>query len=124
MIDRYETPAMRKIWSREDKYRRWMEVEVAVAQAHADAGTVPPEAMAEIKAKAAFQLDRCDDIEKETRHDLAAFVRNLDENIGPAGRWIHFGVTSYDVIDTALGMMLRDSCTVLLDSASTLAGEI
>ena len=124
MIDRYETAAMRKIWSREDKYRRWMEVEVAVCQAHADAGTIPLADMAEIRAKAAFQIDRCDEIEKETRHDLAAFVRNLDENIGPAGRWVHFGVTSYDVIDTALGMMLRDSCTVLLESAAELAREI
>lgn len=124
MINRYETPAMREIWSREAKYRRWMEVEVAVCQAHCNAGTIPASEMAEIKAKTAFQLDRCDEIEKETRHDLAAFVRNLDENIGAAGKWIHFGVTSYDVIDTALGMMLRDSCTVLLESCAGLATEI
>lgn len=124
MIDRYETPAMRAIWSREAKYRRWMEVEVAVAAAHAQDGTIPASDMEQIRSKAAFQLDRCDEIEKETRHDLAAFVRNLDENIGPAGRWIHFGVTSYDVIDTALGMMLRDSCTVLLESGQRLEAEI
>lgn len=115
---------MRAIWSREAKYRRWMEVEVAVCRAHAEAGTFPIEDFKEIEQKAAFQLERCDEIEKETRHDLAAFVRNLDENVGPAGRWIHFGVTSYDVIDTALGMMLRDSCTVLLKSANELAREI
>ncbi|HXH61821.1 MAG TPA: adenylosuccinate lyase [Fimbriimonadaceae bacterium] len=124
MIDRYCTPAMSAIWSRQAKYERWMQVELAICQAHADAGTVPKKDMAEIKAKAAFDLARCDEIEKETRHDLAAFVRNLEENVGPAGRWIHFGVTSYDVIDTALGTMLRDSCTVLIDSANALYKEI
>lgn len=124
MIDRYTTPAMTAIWSRESKYRRWMEVEVAICQAHTEAGTISQSDFEEIRAKASFSLDRCDEIEKETRHDLAAFVRNLEENIGPAGRWIHFGVTSYDVIDTALGMMLRDSCDVLLADIDTLLKEV
>lgn len=124
MIDRYTTPAMTAIWSREAKYRRWMEVEVAICQAHMEAGTVPAADFEQIKAKAAFSLERCDEIEKETRHDLAAFVRNLEENIGPAGRWVHFGVTSYDVIDTALGMMLRDSCDVLLKDIDGLLVEV
>jgi adenylosuccinate lyase len=124
MIDRYCTPAMTAIWSRQAKYERWMQVEIAVCKAHAADGTVPAEDLREIEQKAAFTLERCDEIEKETRHDLAAFVRNLEESIGPAGRWVHFGVTSYDVIDTALGTMLRDSCDVLLASASTLLEEI
>ncbi|QYK53264.1 MAG: adenylosuccinate lyase [Fimbriimonadaceae bacterium] len=124
MIDRYTTPAMNDIWTREAKYRRWMEVEVAICEAHCEAGTVPAEEMAQIREKAAFDIARCDEIELETRHDLAAFVRNLEENIGPAGKWVHFGVTSYDVIDTALGMMLRDSCSVLMDSANALLAEI
>ncbi|MCU0317443.1 MAG: adenylosuccinate lyase, partial [Fimbriimonadaceae bacterium] len=124
MIDRYTTPEMAAIWSRHAKYQRWMEVEVAICQAHANAGTISPEEMAEIRSKASFTLERCDEIELETKHDLAAFVRNLEENIGAAGRWIHFGVTSYDVIDTALGMMLRDSCDVLLASADALHQEI
>lgn len=124
MIDRYTTAGMEAIWSREAKYRRWMEVEVAICEAHAEAGTIPAEDMEAIRARAAFDLARCDEIEQETRHDLAAFVRNLEENIGEAGRWVHFGVTSYDVIDTALGMMLRDSCDVLLGSAGELLEEI
>ncbi len=97
---------------------------MAICEAHAEAGTIPAADMAQIREKAQFDIARCDEIEKETRHDLAAFVRNLEENIGPAGRWIHFGVTSYDVIDTALGMMLRDSCDVLLKSAEALQSEI
>jgi adenylosuccinate lyase len=124
MIERYCTPAMTAIWSRQAKYERWMQVELAICAAHAEEGTIPRPDLDEIVARAAFTLERCDEIEQETRHDLAAFVRNLEESIGAAGRWVHFGVTSYDVIDTALGMMLRDSCDVLLGSAGQLHSEI
>ena len=124
MIDRYTTPAMTAIWSREAKYRRWLEVEVAVVRAHAEQGAVAARALQEIESGARFELDRCDEIEKETRHDLMAFVRNLSENIGPAGRHVHLGLTSYDVIDTALGMMLRDSADVLIASAGRLRAEM
>lgn len=124
MIDRYTTPAMNAIWSRQAKYDRWLEVEVAICEAWAKAGTIPAEDMEAIRTKAAFTLERCDELELETRHDLVAFVRCLEEHIGPAGRWVHFGVTSYDVIDTALGMMLRDSCDVLLASANNLLEQI
>src|SRR4051812_47080306 len=134
MIERYTTPAMNDIWSREAKYRRWVEVEIAIVEGHAELGAVPAGAVEENKAKASFDLARCGEIEKETRHDLMAFVRNLSENVSgsatfqvaPGGqdardpasaRFIHMGVTSYDVIDTALGIMLRDSCDVLLASA-------
>lgn len=101
-----------------------MDVEIAIVEAHSELGDVPAEAVEEIKAKSAFDLARCDEIEKETRHDLMAFVRNMSENVGPAGRFIHMGVTSYDVIDTALGMMLRDSCDVLIESGEKLGMEI
>lgn len=124
MIDRYCTPAMTAIWSRQAKYERWKEVELAIVDAHCEDGTIPAADRDQIMARASFTLERCDEIEQETRHDLAAFVRNLDETVGEAGRWIHFGVTSYDVIDTALGMMLRDSCDVLLASAKELLGQI
>jgi adenylosuccinate lyase len=124
MIDRYTTAAMNAIWSREAKYQRWQDVEIAIAQAHSEAGHVPTADLQTIKAKASFSLQRCDEIELETRHDLMAFVRNLAENVGESGRWIHFGVTSYDVIDTALGVMLRDSCDVLLQSCERLRVQI
>ncbi len=124
MIDRYTTPAMTAIWSRQAKYQRWQEVEVAICQAHEEAGTIPVDAMRDIRERASFTLERCDEIEKETRHDLMAFVRNLSEAVGPSGRYIHFGVTSYDVIDTAMGMMLRDSCDVLIASGEKLKTQI
>ncbi len=120
MIERYETKSMRAIWSREAKYGRWLEVELAICEAHVREGTVPESDMRAIRQQARFDLARCDELELETRHDLAAFVRNLEENVGEAGRWIHFGVTSYDVIDTALGMMLRDSVDQLLEHAAGL----
>lgn len=115
---------MRAIWERQAKYETWKEVEVAICEAHAEMGAIPQEALADIKAKATFTLERCDEFELETRHDLMAFVRNLAETTGPSGRYIHFGVTSYDVIDTSLGVMLRNSADVLLASGQKLLAEI
>ncbi|HMS54436.1 MAG TPA: lyase family protein, partial [Fimbriimonadaceae bacterium] len=131
MIERYCTEAMTSLWSREAKYARWLEVEVAICAEYAEAGIIPREDYEAIKAAGSFELARCDELEKETRHDLMAFVRNVSERVSAhAGRepspsrWIHMGVTSYDVIDTALGMMMRDSCTVLIESAERLIGAI
>lgn len=112
-----------------------MEVEVAICAEYARRGVVPASDFSAIESGAAFSLERCDEIEQETRHDLMAFVRCMSENVtAKAGmqagdpktpsRWIHFGVTSYDVIDTALGMMLRDSVDVLIDSATALKETI
>jgi adenylosuccinate lyase len=124
MIDRYTTVAMNEIWSREAKYQRWQEVEIAICEGWAELGKIPAADLKAIREKSAFTLERCDELELETRHDLVAFVRCLEENVGSAGRWIHYGVTSYDVIDTALGMMLRDSCDVLIESAWRLRSQI
>ena len=124
MIERYETPAMKKIWDREAKYQFWKDVELAIVQIHEEMGTVPAGTFDEIKSRASFTLERCDEIEKETRHDLMAFVRNLSETSGPVGRYIHMGVTSYDVIDTALGMMLRDSVDVVTTDLKALLDVI
>jgi adenylosuccinate lyase len=121
MIDRYTTPAMNAIWSRQAKYETWKAVEIAICEAHAEAGSISQSSLEDIQSKATFTLSRCDEIEQETRHDLMAFVRNLAETTGPSGRYIHFGVTSYDVIDTSLGVMLRDSCDVILKSVDRLA---
>ena len=115
---------MNGIWSRQAKYEVWRDVEIAIVEAHCELGAVAKSALADVRSKATFDLARCDEIELETRHDLMAFVRNLSENVGESGRYIHLGVTSYDVIDTALGIMLRDSCDVLISSASKLADVI
>jgi adenylosuccinate lyase len=124
VIDRYTTPAMNAIWSRQAKYERWLEVELAITDAHAHLGHLPMSAAQDVRARATFTLERCDEIEQETRHDLMAFVRCVSESVGENGRYIHMGVTSYDVIDTALGLMLRDSGKVLVQSARALRAEI
>lgn len=133
MIDRYCTQAMSAIWSRQARYERWLEVEIAIVEAWAEEGLVPDEDLRSIRSGAQFTLERCDELELETRHDLMAFVRCLSESVhahaghpvGPSpARWLHFGVTSYDVIDTALGMMMHDSCSVLLASAARLRDTI
>ena len=133
MIDRYTTPGMTAIWSREAKYQTWLEVEVAICEAYAEVGTIPAEDAVAIRERAGFTLGRCDEIEAETRHDLMAFVRCVSETITQTGefsqentpaRWVHFGVTSYDCIDTALGIMMRDSCDVLLTSLGALRSTV
>src|SRR5438128_12599696 len=120
MIERYTLPEMSAIWSLENKFQKWLDVEIAVCEVHAEMGTIPEEALAEIKAKAAFTVERISEIEKTTDHDVIAFTTNLAENIGPAARSVHYGLTSSDVVDTANGLLLRESCDVLLWKISDL----
>ena len=120
MIDRYCTAEMSAIWGRHAKYQKWLEVELAICDAYAEEGIIPTEAHDLITNNAGFDITRCDELEQVTQHDLMAFVQCLSERVGDAGKYIHMGVTSYDVIDTSLGMMLRDSCGVLLLSGQRL----
>ena len=105
---------MGAIWSLENKFQKWLDVEIAVCEIHAEDGTIPADAVEEIKAKAAFKVERINEIEKTTDHDVIAFTTNLAENIGPAARFVHYGLTSSDVVDTANGILLRESCDILL----------
>lgn len=114
MIDRYTLPEMGTIWSDENKFRKWLEVELAVCEVHAEMGTIPREALHEIKSRAAFSVDRIREIEKTTNHDVIAFTTNLAEAIGDAARFVHFGLTSSDVVDTANALLLRDAADLLL----------
>lgn len=114
MIARYTLPEMGALWSEQNKFQKWLDVEIAVCDVHAEDGTIPAEAVAEIKAKAAFTPERIGEIEKTTDHDVIAFTTNLAENIGAAARFVHYGLTSSDVVDTANALLLRDSCEILL----------
>ncbi len=114
MIERYTLPEMGAIWSLENKFQKWLDVEIAVCEVHAEDGTIPADAVEEIKAKAAFTVERINEIEKTTDHDVIAFTTNLAENIGPAARFVHYGLTSSDVVDTSNGILLRESCDILL----------
>jgi len=124
MIDRYTTPEMRALWSEEGKFRAWLEVEIAICEGLAQYGYIPADAPAVIRERARFDIQRIAELEQETRHDVMAFVRNLAETVGEAGRWIHFGVTSYDVVDTALAMRLKRSVELILAECDALQTEI
>ena len=114
MIERYTLPEMGAVWSLQNKFQKWLDVEIAVCEVHAEDGIIPPDALAEIKSKAAFSVERINEIEKTTDHDVIAFTTNLAENIGPASRFVHFGLTSSDVVDTANALLLKESCELLL----------
>src|SRR3982075_3146611 len=103
MIQRYSRPAMREIWSEQRKLEIWLQIELLASEALAAEGLVPKRDLARMKARAAFNIDRCKELERTLNHDVIAFTTNVGENIGaPASRWLHFGLTSSDVIDTPL----------------------
>jgi adenylosuccinate lyase len=104
---------MRAIWSDDGKYRAWLAVELAVCEVLAERGTVPADAVAEIRERAAVDPARVDEIEREVRHDVIAFLTALAEKVGPASRWVHWGMTSSDVLDTALALQIRDAGVLL-----------
>src|SRR2546428_13464913 len=114
MIERYTLPEMGALWSEETKFQKWLDVEIAVCEVHAEMGTIPREALEQIKSKAKFSVDRIHEIEKTTDHDVIAFTTNLAESIGEAPRFVHYGLTSSDVVDTANALLLRDACDILL----------
>lgn len=115
MIDRYTLPEMRRIWSVENKFRKWLDVEIFACEAMAGLGKVPQEALAAIKEKANFNVQRIAEIEAVTNHDLIAFTTNVGEYVGDAAKYIHLGLTSSDVLDTALAALMKEAGEHILD---------
>ncbi len=109
MIKRYSHPEMAQIWSEENKFRRWLQVELAVCEAWAELGKIPAASLERIKEKAAFSVERIEEIEKVVKHDVIAFLTNVAEYVGEDARYIHLGLTSYDIVDTALSLLLVES---------------
>src|SRR6266480_3336993 len=120
MIERYTLPEMGALWSEQSKFQKWLEVELAVCEVHAEMGTIPQEALEQIKSRAKFSVERINEIEKTTNHDVIAFTTNLAESIGEAARFVHYGLTSSDVVDTANALLLRDACALLLKKIDAL----
>jgi adenylosuccinate lyase len=114
MIPRYSRPEMARLWSQDAKYEAWLKVELAVCEVYAKRGIIPVDALSRIKAKARVDAARIDEIEARTRHDVIAFLTNLEESIGADSRHVHIGMTSSDVLDTALALQLQLACDVLL----------
>src|SRR5215468_4409193 len=113
MIDRYTLPEMDRIWSREAKYEAWLRVELAVCEVYTRRGLIPADALGRIKARARISADRIEEIERTTRHDVIAFLTNLEESLGADSRYVHIGMTSSDVLDTALALQLQESADLL-----------
>lgn len=124
MIERYTTKEMRELWSPQNKTQRWLDVEIAVCEGLEQFGRIPAGTTEKIRAGAKFDLARMAELEKETRHDVMAFVKNVAENLGEEGRYVHYGVTSYDIVDTALALLLRDSVDLLRARAERLIAVI
>ncbi|PKN10151.1 MAG: adenylosuccinate lyase [Deltaproteobacteria bacterium HGW-Deltaproteobacteria-7] len=120
MIPRYSREKMTKIWSPENRYQKWLDVEIAACEAMVKLGKVPAGAVKNIKKKAAINVARIDEIEKITKHDVIAFVSSLTEIIGEDGRFIHMGLTSSDVLDTALAIQLKEAADILLEDVDAL----
>ena len=120
MIERYTLPEMGQIWTEHAKFQSWLEVEMAACQANCELGLLSKEDLVQIKEKAQFDVSRIKEIEKEVKHDVIAFLTNLNEYVGESGRFIHVGMTSSDVLDTGLSLQLRAACNLLIDEIGQL----
>ncbi|CAK1250683.1 Adenylosuccinate lyase (PurB) [Fructobacillus fructosus] len=120
MLDRYARPAMAQIWSMENQYKAWLKVEIAIDQAWAEQGLISSDELKAIKENASFSLDRIKEIENQTHHDVVAFTRAVSETLGAEKKWIHYGVTSTDVVDTANGLRLKQANQIILEDLKKL----
>ncbi|HXE81521.1 MAG TPA: adenylosuccinate lyase [Vicinamibacterales bacterium] len=124
MIPRYTHPEMGRIWSDQRRFEAWLQVEIAAAEAMAAAGIIPHEAARDIRERGAFSIERIAEIERVTQHDLIAFTTAVAERVGPSARWLHFGLTSSDVVDTALALQMLEAVDLILADLSALAAAV
>lgn len=120
MISRYTRPEMGAIWTEQNKVQKWLDVELAALDALAHYGVIPKDIPAKVKKKAGFDLKRIDEIEKVVQHDVIAFLTNLAEHVGPAGRYVHYGLTSSDILDTALALQIKEASALLIKELKVL----
>ncbi|MBJ6746537.1 adenylosuccinate lyase [Streptococcus sp. 121] len=124
MLERYTRPEMGAIWSEENKYQAWLEVEILAAEAWAELGEIPKEDVALLREKASFEVERILEIEQETHHDVVAFTRAVSESLGEESKWVHFGLTSTDVVDTAYGYLYKQANAILRQDLENFLGII
>ena len=124
MIERYTLPEMGRIWTENAKFQSWLKVEIAACEANCSLGKMPEAALKEIRLNAKFEESRIKEIEREVKHDVIAFLTNINEYVGDSGRYIHVGMTSSDVLDTGLSLQLKDSCELLLEEIEKLENEV
>jgi len=124
MIPRYTHPEMGRLWSDQRRLETWLQVEIAAADAMAEAGIIPRDAAAAIRERGAFDMARITEIEQTVQHDMIAFTTAVAERVGPAARWLHFGLTSSDVVDTAQALQMRDACDLILNDLEVLSEAV
>jgi len=124
VIERYTLPEMGRLWTEDAKFKSWLEVEIAACQANYELGNISKKDLDVIKSKANFKSERIKEIEKEVKHDVIAFLTNLNEYVGDSGRYIHVGMTSSDVLDTGLSLQMRDSCKLLIKAIENLEDSV
>src|SRR6267378_4259343 len=121
MIQRYSRAEMREIWSEQRKLEIWLQIELLASEALSKQGLVPKKDFAQMKSRAAFKLERCKELERTLNHDVIAFTTNVAENIGaPASRWLHFCLTSSDIVDTAFAVQMVQSANILIEDLKAL----
>lgn len=113
MIDRYTRPEMGAIWTEQNRFQAWLEVEILACEAWAELGDIPKEDVAKLRANASFDIERIKEIEEETRHDVVAFTRAVSETLGEEKKWVHYGLTSTDVVDTALSYQIKQANAII-----------
>src|SRR3954470_7601636 len=124
MIPRYTHPDMGRIWSEERRFETWLQVELAAADAMAEAGIIPRDAARDIRERAKFDVARINAIEETTQHDVIAFTTAVAEHVGPSARWLHFGLTSSDVVDTAQALQMREAAALLIKDLAGLMDAV
>jgi adenylosuccinate lyase len=120
VIPRYSRERMTAVWSPENRYRKWLDIELLACEAMARLGTIPTKSLQNIKKKAAFDINRIDEIEKTTKHDVIAFLTSVTEKVGQDGRFIHLGLTSSDILDTSLAILLKEAADILMEDIDQL----
>ncbi len=124
MIERYSRPEMTKLWEHQNRYAKWLQVEIVACEAMANEGLIPKEAYKNIKDKANFSVDRILEIEETTKHDVIAFLTNVEEYVGPDSRFIHMGLTSSDVLDTSFALILKDAMDIIINDVKNVMSTI
>ncbi len=124
MIPRYTRPEMGKIWTEQRKFETWLEIELLACEALSQLGEIPAEVVREIREKASFNVDRVNEIEKVTKHDVIAFLTNVGEFVGPLSRYLHYGLTSSDILDTSLALLLKEASDLILQDLQRLLGVL
>jgi len=124
VIPRYSREKMEAIWSSQNRFQKWLDIEILACEAMAERGEIPPEALKNIKERAGFDIERIDEIEKTTKHDVIAFLTSVSEKVGPDSRFIHRGMTSSDVLDTSLALLLREAVELLIEDVDLLLGAL